>query len=98
MKIEHATFQASGDPAPSSGFRRQYHPTTLAVKHGISRAEARKVIAAAGTSREKADEIALAKKKRALQTPPENSAGSPSASAENPQTPSDGDRAAGLLW
>ena len=43
----------------SGGIRRQYHPTQLAIKHGLSRADARKVIAAARGSREKADEIAL---------------------------------------
>lgn len=54
-------------PAPTAAIRRQYHPTTLAVKHGISRAEARKVLAAAGVSREKADELAL--KMAAKRTP-----------------------------
>lgn len=48
--------QASRRPAR---IRRQYHPTTLAVKHGISRAEAQKVLAAAGNSRDKAEEMAL---------------------------------------
>ena len=43
----------------SRGIRRQYHPTQLAIKHGLSRADARKVLAAAGASRAKADEIAL---------------------------------------
>lgn len=47
--------------APAARIRVQYHRTTLAVKHGISRAEARKVLARAGLSREKADELALKK-------------------------------------
>ena len=47
-----------------SGIRRQYHLSQLAMKHGLSRADARRVIAAAGGSRETADEIATALKNR----------------------------------
>ena len=58
MQTERPIPQAHDAPG-SAGSGRQYHPTTLAVKHGISRAEARKALAAAGASRAKADEIAL---------------------------------------
>jgi hypothetical protein len=51
--------QANKAAAPSRRIRRQYHVNHLALKHGLSRAEARRVLAAAGNSREKADEIAL---------------------------------------
>lgn len=47
-----------------SGIRRQYHLTQLALKHGLSRADARRVIAAAGGSREKADDMATTLKNR----------------------------------
>ena len=58
MQTERPTPQALDAPE-SAGSGRQYHPTTLAMKHGISRADARKVLAAAGASRAKADEIAV---------------------------------------
>ena len=48
----------------AGGIRRQYHLSQLVMKHGLSRADARRVIAAAGGSREKADEIAAALKNR----------------------------------
>ena len=53
----------------SGSIRRQYHPTQLALKYGLSRAGARKIIASAGGSREKADEIAFAMKNPAAQRP-----------------------------
>ena len=58
MQTERPTPQALDAPE-SAGSGRQYHPTTLAVKHGLSRADARKVIAAAGASRARAHEIAV---------------------------------------
>jgi hypothetical protein len=57
MQTEHPTPQSLDAAEPPAGI--QYHPTTLAVKHGISRNEARKALAAAGSSRERADAIAL---------------------------------------
>jgi hypothetical protein len=56
MQTEHPPLEAT---APPARIRRQYHVAHLAMKHSLSRAEARKVLAAAGSSREKADEIAL---------------------------------------
>jgi hypothetical protein len=52
--------QSEHPPPQTAGIRRQYHMTHLALKHGLSRADARKVLVAAGPSRAKADEIALA--------------------------------------
>ena len=56
MQTEHPPLEAS---APPARIRRQYHVAHLALKYSLSRADARKVLAAAGSSREKADEIAL---------------------------------------
>jgi hypothetical protein len=60
MSVDEQITEPANGSEQVGGTRRQYHLSQLAMKYGLSRADARRAIGAAGGCRETADEIAAA--------------------------------------